>query len=220
MIDRPFRRIRWSLIGLCLWFVPVAQAAEAGQGSSDQGQPTLDQLLNLADPHEAGQPQQLLVDRSAAPAAGSGLQVAVAEMELASVQLQQNVDAGIQTQRLQASVLRRLDGLIAEARQSPGRGAAGSRSEPRPTENGSRANLPRGEAAGSTTGQASNGAFSPGGVGPQQAAGEAARVGQQWGDLSPRLRRQLTQSMQEPFSQIYQAMTEAYYRRLAQMGGR
>ena len=64
------------------------------------------------------------------------------------------------------------------------------------------------------------GSVSPGsvaGVGDTQKPLEELK--QEWGQLPPRLREELSEGLGERFSPIYRLMTEAYYRRLAEEAG-
>ena len=43
--------------------------------------------------------------------------------------------------------------------------------------------------------------------------------GREWGNLPPRVRDELQQGLSEPFSSIYERLTEQYYQRLAEEEG-
>ncbi|MEM8739616.1 MAG: hypothetical protein AAGG38_14230, partial [Planctomycetota bacterium] len=64
------------------------------------------------------------------------------------------------------------------------------------------------------------GGFSPGQVGPvAPGSGPMEEVRREWGDLPARLRDELSNGLDEPYSPVYRDLTEAYYRRLAEEAG-
>ena len=168
--------------------------------------------------------------------AGEAFAAAAAQMEQAASRLDASRDPGLDTQRLQEDVLARLDQLIAEAINNaappPPSGGGGSGSGK--PDNGDAqpggepgngdgapapgAGQPSGAPAGASPGsEASQGGFSPGQVGPTgPEAGPLREVRTEWGALPPRLRDELSNGLDEPFSPVYRRQTEAFYRRLAE----
>ncbi len=152
---------------------------------------------------------------------------AIAEMEQASQRLRIAKDAGLDTQRLQESILKRLDQAIASAQkqkqqqqqqqQQPGKGQkqeGGSpqnegKPQPQPGENKpgepQQADNPNDQSR-----QSNANANTPGGP------IEESRI--EWGRLPARIRGELDQGLGEKFSPLYKKLTEAYYRRLAEEG--
>ena len=218
----------------------VAPAATADTG------PSLDDLLGLepdpaptsapapAEPARPAEPDPAAVIDAAPPP--NPIAAAAEQMELAATRLDGHRDAGLDTQRLQEDVLARLDQLIADAINNAappppsGGGAGGGSGTPDNGDaapgqgeaaNGDAAGPPagaEGPAAGSPGSNASNGGFSPGQVGPAgpAEAGPLREVRTEWGALPPRLRDELSNGLDEPFSPVYRRQTEAFYRRLAE----
>ena len=167
-------------------------------------------------------------------AAGQPIADAAAQMEQAALRLDISADAGLVTQRLQEDVLARLDQLITEAINNaapppPGGSGQGSGSgkpdngDAQPGQGQGNEGAPGEESQGGKPSagagaSASAGGFSPGQV--QGASGPEARplreLRTEWGTLPPRLRDELSNGLDEPFSPVYRRQTEAFYRRLAQ----
>ncbi len=189
-------------------------------------QPTLDDLLQI-EPSAPKVPPRPAPDRAVDAQirrrlqginVPDGLEMALREMEEAEGKLGEQLNAGIETQRLQESALSRLDVLIAEAKKqcSACRGSSSSSGSPRPQNTGSSANA-KATAKGAAPSEGNTGEFSPGAAGPVGPDGmPLSQTRSEWGNLPPRLRDELVQSMQERFSLIYRTLTEAYYRRLAE----
>lgn len=220
-----------------------------------QDQPTLDELLDLSPPKPAeeaapspegpAKPQaapqldaaveQLLDQKSA----NDAFEQAVREMDDVSLRLGRDFDPGLDTQRAQESILRKLDQVIATARQqqqqssssSSSSSNSGSQSSPQQQDTGGSqvaqqnpgdANSPSGQAQGENQ-QASqsansdpnrvNQSGSPEGQAPDRPLEE---LRSEWGNLPPRLRDELTEGLSEQFNPVYRDLTEAYYRRLAE----
>lgn len=128
---------------------------------------------------------------------------------------------GIETQRLQEDILKRLDTVIASAEQqqqqqnsqsSSSQQQQQQQSQNQPSQQQSRSR----RSSASTAGEAEHvpGSTQETGLGPETIADGAA-----WGALPDRLRDSLVEGVSDRFSSIYQRMTEAYYRRLAEEGG-
>ncbi|MEL7087596.1 MAG: hypothetical protein AAGL98_04020 [Planctomycetota bacterium] len=220
-------------------------------GALAQDQPTLDELLDLV-PAETADGSAAPSDAAPArPASGepatvdgmaerlSGQEIAdafaqtVADMGKVAVRLDERDDPGLDTQRLQESILARLDQLIeaAEQQQPSSSSSSGSGSgKPSGNQDSSAQNAgqqPAGQqpgppgqqlTAGQASGNAENpGEFSPGSVGPvNPGQGAIDELREEWGALPPRLRDELSNGLDEPYSPVYRELTEAYYRRLAE----
>lgn len=208
----------WS--GVCA----ILTGAHNLSAVSADTQPTLDELLQLEPPAQpvAPAPDQPLDEVVSKGLQGiktpDGLEMVLREMQEAEDNLGEQLNAGIETQRLQESALSRLDTLIAEAKKQCSVCQGGSSgSEARPENTGSRANAKPATKGSATDSENNDGNFSPGAVGPVGPDGRPlSQTRSEWGNLPPRLRDELVQSMRERFSLIYQSLTEAYYRRLAE----
>jgi hypothetical protein len=123
-------------------------------------------------------------------------------------------DTGIDTQRMQEDVLRRLDKLIADAQQRSQQNSSSSSSSSQQQQQ--QQQQPRQDSSQQTGSQDNQGetmapGLQTGPLGPEQAADLAA-----WGALPARLRDALLQGSSDRFSATYRKLTEAYYRKLAE----
>lgn len=195
------------------------------------GEPSIDDLLKLTDPNKPK--KNPTTDPNAKTKKGEAIEMtagqaadafvaAVMEMKQAASRLGGYQDPGLNTQRLQESILRRLDQVIkAKQRQNQKQSQSSSGSSSKKQETGSKKNQKKqsqGQKQGSSS-SANKGQFSPGNA-DTKAKGvgtiEESRV--EWGQLPSRLRNELDQGLGEKFSPIYKKLTEAYYRRLAEEG--
>ena len=241
MMNQPLRSIRRRLLGTgaVLWCVGSGVAFA-------QDQPTLDELLDLAptprpvedttpiespraaddDPAVDGMKEQLSGEQLA-----DAFAQAVADMDRVAERLEVRDDPGLDTQRLQESILERLDQLIEAAQQqqqssssSSGSGSGQSSNQDSSAQNagqqdGQQPGDPGQQPGAAQAGGASEnpGEFSPGAVGPiNPGQGAIDELRQEWGALPPRLRDELSNGLDEPYSPVYRELTEAYYRRLAE----
>jgi hypothetical protein len=151
---------------------------------------------------------------------GEAFKQAVALMGDAAKRLEGGKDPGLDTQRVQEDVIRRLDQLLSSLQQqqssssssSSSQGqqdAQGQKSQPSQRKPGSK---PGSEQPGGEGNQESQGP--PRQEGPLRPGLDSARAA--WGALPARVRDMLLQGSEDRFSARYQAMTEAYYRRLAE----
>lgn len=159
---------------------------------------------------------------------GDAFQKAVMEMSQAADQLDQQHDAGLTTQRVQRSILSRLDQVIAAAEQQASKSKGGKPSQQKKQESGSKQNASQQQqkqqgkpgqkpGQGQPHGTESNpNAGLPPGVQATTQGGPLEEHRAEWGNLPPRLRDELIQGIGDKFSPIYRKMTEDYYRRLAE----
>ncbi len=219
-----------------------AQAApEAKTQAAPHNDASLDDLLKLPGqpkPDPSKKPEPSRPDVKKLPPMGDSeitdaLVKAIAEMEEAASRLSQRQDPGLETQRMQESVLRRLDQVIAAAQQrqqqqqqqQQGQGQQQQQQQQK-QEDGSKQNQEQ-QAKGQ---QQKPGQKQPGSNEPNQGqvtkgtAGEANVGGPieetriEWGRLPQRIRSELDQGLGEKFSPLYKRLTEMYYRRLAEEG--
>lgn len=187
---------------------------------ADAPAPTLDELLNIAPTHKpvkpAGPPKQM--DDTAAPSEADGMQNVIDQMLTASTRLGRDRDPGLATQRLQKTILDRIDQMIKAAQQSQSSGKPSGEPNPNPQDRGNQQNAKQGQQQGrpagakENTGQASTGAPTQGG----EVREEIRQHRVEWGNLPPRLRDQLLEGAAERFSPVYRSLTEQYYQRLAE----
>jgi hypothetical protein len=181
--------------------------------------PGLDDLLDLSegdapDSTAADALKRELEDKLAGEQIAEQFQEAVRLMGQTAERLQTGRDTGLTTQRLQDDILKKLDGLIdAAKKQQSSSSSSSSRSESDGQRN--QPNQPQ-----STQSQAGSGenrsevdppARRDGAVNP-----EVDQTGAAWGSLPAHVREALNQGFSDSYSALYRAMTEAYYRRLAE----
>ncbi len=228
--------MHWSrLICLC---VIMSRFLYATAGAAEG--PSLDELLNLSPPKNADAPptteptiseavrvdpviEQNLVEQDP----GDLFSQAIERMEAAARRLAVSRDAGVPTQRVQEEAMAKLDQLIAEVQKNAQQfgDPNNADSQPQDAEQGSSGNEPqnRGNSSSQLPGdnQPNPDTFSPGQVRQLGRDGKPlTETRREWGNLPAHLRDELLQGLAEPFSPVYRALTEAYYRRLAEEGSK
>lgn len=215
----------------------VPTPVEPSEPASDE--PTLDELLGLDDPSDgAGEGEDDSLDaaldgaqpdfnEAALDRALSADQLnekfveAINDMNVAAGMIEEYRNVGPVVQRLQDEIVRNLEILIEQSQQQQGGGGSSSSSSQSRSQQSSAPQQPdqgqqqqqRGE-TGSEPG--SNG---DGGQLPEFEEGRNAAIDAQkaaWGALPERVRDALIQGASESYSARYRALTEAYYRRLAE----
>lgn len=213
------------IVALALFAALVPSAlAQEGQPSKDP-LPTLDELLGTeggasgegarADAPDVTRDEEL--DRLL-----SGQEIvdefraAAALMDRSAERLSGARDTGIDTQRMQEDVLRRLDKLIADAQQRSQQNSSSSSSSSQQQQQQQQSQQPRQDSSAQAGNRDNRGETDPPGrrdgpLGPERAADLAA-----WGALPARLRDALLEGSGDRFSATYRRLTEAYYRKLAE----
>jgi len=194
--------------------------APAAEGSGGGGLESLDDLLGIGTEERPGDVDEDLPHRSALDRALSGEEVSD-EFRQAVTEMRDVADLldagrpGAQAQRLQEDILLKLDKLIdAAQRQQQQQSSSSSSSQRSPTQNQQRAQE---QAQASQTNQGDNRSemLPPGGR--EGALNEMLQSeSAAWGNLPERVRDALLQGSSDRFSSLYEAMTEAYFRRLAE----
>lgn len=145
---------------------------------------------------------------------GDPFQQAVTLMGRSASRLADAGDAGLGTQRIQEEVIRKLDKLIDEAQKQQRQSSSSrsrSRSEPQPEQQQQRQSSQSEPQQGDNTGQTNVPGRQDGPRRDRAAPSTAA-----WGNLPEHVREALMQGFSDRFSSLYQSMTEAYYRKLAE----
>jgi hypothetical protein len=161
----------------------------------------------------------------------SELESAISDMNVAAEIIARESYVGLDLQRLQKSIIARLDAVIDEAKrnqnkeQSSSSSSSSSSSESEPGSNEPPAN-PSGEGGAQSTQNSENPSDSTGPdgessttLGQVQAGNEGIMFEEsdvEWGRLPKRVREVIRQGMRESISRRYRSLTEAYYRRLAE----
>lgn len=157
---------------------------------------------------------------------GEAFKEAVALMGDAAKRLETSKDTGIDTQRVQEDVVRRLDQLLASLQQQQQQSSSSSSSQSQQQQDKQQnKNQPNQKKPGQKQNQqTSSGQGDRDWDGPPKQEGQlksaldSARAA--WGSLPARVRDMLLQGSEDPFSARYRAMTEQYYKRLAEERGK
>lgn len=210
----------------CVWFAAAAwsQDARPPDGEPPDDLPSLDELLGLEEMSpRSGLPEGApgLVDptradldrRLTAAEVNERFQQAAQLMGDAAVRMTAG-DAGVQTQRLQEEILRKLDQVIAAAEQQQNQSSS-SRNQQQQQQQSQQQQQQRQQQQQSNNPNPENAQDGParqdGDLSPVSPANTAA-----WGRLPERTRDALIEGLSERYSSLYERMTEAYYRRLAE----
>lgn len=192
--------------------------------------PSLDELLGLdesAEPRQGeGLPQATDPNQSELDRKLSGREVAQAFQDAVRLmgdsagRIKAARDVGISTQRLQEEAIRKLDLLISQAQRQQSQSSSSSSSsqdrQNQPQPNQPQQGQPQNQAGNTENrGQVDPPARQEGPLGPDATGSSAG-----WGNLPARVRDALMQSQQDSVSALYRAMTEAYYRRIAEEAGK
>lgn len=181
-----------------------ASGARAPVAAPDPNKADLDRILNAAE-------------------MGDAFKQAIALMGDASGRLSSHADPGLDTQRIQADVIRRLDQLLAsldqqqqQQQQQQGQG------QPQDQQQQDAPGRPQQQQGQQQQAQGGDGNRTD--MGPPRQDGtlkseiESARAA--WGALPARVRDMLLQGSSDRFSARYKTLTEEYYKRLAEESGK
>jgi hypothetical protein len=235
-------RIRSVLIGAAIAGVASAAWAQVAQPPAPppeepvekkpeqpaQPLPGLDELLGLDEEGPARQGEGLtesadpskkeLEQKLSGREVAQAFQDAVRLMGDSATRMTTGRDVGLTTQRLQEEAIRKLEMLIQQAQKQQSQSQ--SRSSSRDRKNQSQPNQPQQQQQNQPGNAENRGQVDPparqeGPLGPDVGGTTAG-----WGNLPTRVRDALRQSQEDRFSAVYRAMTEAYYRRIAEEAGK
>jgi hypothetical protein len=196
--------------------------------------PTLDELLGLkpdpkkgSEASKAGEktmpPTASDLDRKLSPQeAKEKFEEAVALMGDTATRLQKSKDTGIDTQRLQEDIVRRLDMVIREAEQNRQQSKSQKQKQKQQQQDQSQqqqqqqSQSPKRRDDPHNSDSRDN--LDPPAARPAELNPELAAKGQAWGALPQRVREALLQGTGDKYSTLYQRLTEQYYRKLAEEG--
>lgn len=193
--------------------------------------PTLDDLLGLTPDDKKAVPKPEtpatnpdLDKLLTAQEMGDVFQQAISLMGDAAKRLDKQQDPGLDTQRVQESIVRKLDQLLAsleqqeqqqqQQQQSQQQQDQSEKSQPKPQQSKAQQQQQQ-QAQGENTGQENAPTLQEGKLNPQLDAAKAA-----WGSLPARVRDMLLQGASDRFSGRYRQLTEDYYKRLAEEASR
>lgn len=196
-----------------------------GQPTGDDPLPSLDELLGLeqARPDKPAHDQgaegpvdstRADLDRSlTARQARDSLAQAAQLMGDAAERLARASDVGIETQRIQEDILRKLDQVIAAAEQQQSQSSSSSSQQQQQQQQQQRQQRREQQQRASASPENAQ-------EGPPRQDGDLSGVrpanSAAWGRLPARTRDALIEGLRDRYSSLYERMTEAYYRRLAE----
>lgn len=206
--------------------------------ATEPDEPTLDELLGLDDPNAGGegdenaaldealdgtQPDfnEAALDRAlSAEQLSEKFVEAIKDMDVAAGMIEDYRNVGPVVQRLQDEIVRNLEILIEQSQQQQGGGGSSSSSSQSRSQQSSAPQQPD-QGQEQQQGQSGNqpGTTGEGGQLPEFEEGRNAAIDAQkaaWGALPERVRDALIQGASDSYSARYRALTEAYYRRLAE----
>jgi hypothetical protein len=206
-------------IALAGALLAMTQGVVPAQQEGDDEPPTLDELLGLDEEEKASIPEtteEELERKLTGEEAADSFREAARLMGEAAGRLNRAGDVGIDTQRLQEEIIRRLEMIIDSAPRQQQSSSSQSSSQQRP-QNDQQQQQQQQRDAQNQAGQGENRqenmppGLQEGQLGPAPALGSAL-----WGALPERIRDAISQGTSDEFSALYQGLTEAYYRRLAE----
>lgn len=213
-------RARNLTIALMVW-AGCAHAEPVAAPAAEPEIPSLDDLLGLDSGNGSGDDAtDAQLDRKlSAQQMGEQFQQAVSLMGDAAERIAAGDDLGLQTQRMQEEVLRRLDQVIEAAKQNQSGGQGSSSSS-----SGQQQQQPPGtqSSQSSTPGQPgseSGESHMPGASTDATLNPALAPDGVTWGNLPSRERDAVSQGVTDRYSSLYRRLTELYYRKLAEREG-
>jgi len=193
----------------------VAQPTE-----SEPSLPSLDDLLGITDGESGEIGDESLERKLSAQEAGERFQQAVTLMGDAAGRIAQDGDLGLQTQRIQEDILRKLDQVIEAAQQQQsGGGSSSSSSSQNQQQQQQQPNQSSQGESQQSSGKESGEANMPGASTDAQLNTGVAPDGVTWGNLPQRERDAVSQGVNDRYSALYRRLTELYYRRLAEQEG-
>lgn len=193
----------------------------------DEALPNLDDLLGIPGQPKSGEagvpdPSKMDLDRLlTGDEIGDAFKEAVTLMGDAAKRLKEGKDASLTTQRLQESIVRRLDQLLSSLDQQQQQQQSSSSQQQQNQDKKQSQNVPsqqQGDRKEESKSENDGTATTPPGRrdGALRPGLEAVRSS--WGMLPARVRDMLVQGSNDTFSSMYEKMTEAYYKKLAEQG--
>jgi hypothetical protein len=209
-----------ACLGLAIAFLALPSA---GRQDEPAEPPTLDELLGLeeepSDRHATDVAEQAaeaeLQRRLGLREMRSAFDAALEKMTLSADLLENELDPGVATQRVQEKILIKLDQLIEEARkQCRGSCSSSAGSSARQTTQKPGAKPGDDSKSGQQAGRSAGGAEPP--LEQSDLNVRLDETGAEWGNLPQRVREMLLEGRSERFSALYERLTREYYRRLAE----
>ena len=207
--------------------LPPSKPRESGQAGGGvegaEAEPGVGDEAGVAKPENASglerEPESELEGLLSAAETKDEFEQAIALMGQTAARLERAGDAGLTTQRLQEDVLKRLDKLITSAEKQQQKQSSSSKPKPQQQQqqqqqqqkNMAKQSTPQRSQDSSTTAEPPQREGDGGGLTPPTASAAAA-----WGELPEHVRDALLQGSSDRYSSMYRAMTERYYKKLAE----
>ncbi len=205
-------------IGLSVFIAASVLTTEFAYG--DDPLPTLDELLGLVekgtDP-DAEQPVKINKELDQALSehqAGEAFAQAVSMMDQAANQIGEETGLSLDTQRLQQSIIDKLDAVIESANEN--QNSSGGQSSSPPGAQQQQPDQPQSQQQSDESSNSGDDPSTPPGLSEGQLADAPAMGAAGWGNLPDRVRKALTQGLNDTYSELYRKLTEEYYRALAE----
>ncbi|MEM9372099.1 MAG: hypothetical protein AAGA55_00510 [Planctomycetota bacterium] len=209
-----------AMPGVILITLVLASRHAPGSRNDEPALPSLDELLGIAEDGTSAELDDAALERKlSAQEVGERFEQAVVLMGDAASRIDESGDLGLQTQRIQEDILKKLDQVIeaAQQQQSGGGGSSGSSSgqQQRQQQQPDQSSQSQGaQQGGSESGENMPGASTDARLNPG-----VAPDGATWGNLPQRERDAVSQGVNDRYSALYRRLTELYYRRLAEQEG-
>ncbi len=201
-------------------------------------QPSLDELLGITKPKAAGKQPEKPVEgekrdgvqpadpsradldrRLAGQDVSEDFLQAVSMMRETSERLTSANDTGLETQRLQQEVLKRLDKMIEDAKKNQKSKQKQKQQQQQDQDQQQNQEQQQSSQQKQQQQQQQSAQTAQGGNVPKQNAqlkAPPAGASASWGDLPPHVREALLQGFSDKFSATYEQLTQEYYKRLAE----
>lgn len=219
-------RVLFALAAGALCAFAAAQAPPAAQDPQPERAqpdlPSLDELLGTGDAGRTDAGADALDARLLDQQQDDPLMGTLDLMKQAASRLEEQHDTGLGTQRIQETVLARLDKMIKDAREREQQQR--QQQQQQQQQQGQQQNQPNqqqpqeGQRNQNQTGENQRELLPPGMM-EGDVNSELARMGARWGFLPQRVRDALSQGSSDTFSSLYRSATEAYYRKIAEESG-
>lgn len=216
------RATAWiAVLGLAC-VAPGALAQEAVQ--EGERLESLDELLGLESEGSSEEERSELPDAAKAELereltqqeAAQAFEQAAALMGDSATRLGELSDTGLATQRLQEDILRKLDQVIEAAKNNQQQSQSSSSSSSQQQQQPSQPQQQQQQQQGQTSDGENQQENTPPGRRDGQLNPEIDSARAAWGALPERVRDALFQGRSDRYSSLYERLTEAYYRRLAE----
>lgn len=214
------------MVGVCAW-QPGGAPPESGPGPAAEATkppdadslPSLDEVLGLVKPGTGSADKGDLKERLSPEELRDEIAKTVALMQRAADRVGGEKDVGLDTQRVQEDVLRRLDKLLEEAerQRQQQQQQQQQQNQQQQQQSQQQQQLRQQQTPTQREQQQAASGDRPAGPAKQDPGGSEVNLSGSatWGNLPPHIREALMQGANDTYSAAYRQLTEQYYRRLA-----